>query len=39
MNRVDRIYKKSIFSSISYWLKDLIILDSGTTIHVFNNLS
>ena len=39
MGRVDRIYEKSIFSSISYQLKDLTILDSGATIHVFNDLS
>src|SRR5204862_5254317 len=39
MGRVDRIYEKSVFSSISYQLKDLTILDSGATIHVFNDLS
>ena len=33
-----RIFKNSIFSSF-FSLRDLTILDSSTTIHVFNNLS
>jgi Pol polyprotein, beta-barrel domain len=36
---VDKIFKNSVFSSTSFPLRDLTILDSGTTIHVFNNLS
>ena len=39
MNKVDRIYKKSIFLSISYQFKDLIILNSKAIIYIFNNLS
>ena len=39
MNRVNRIYEKSIFLSISYQLKDLTILNSRAIIHIFNNLS
>ena len=39
MGKVDRIYENSVFSSTSFTLKDLTILDSGATIHVFNDLS
>src|SRR5438034_8464206 len=33
------IFMKSVFQSSTFSLRDLIILDSEATIHVFNNLS
>jgi len=39
INRINKIYKKSVFSSIFYQLKDLIILNFEAIIYVFNNLS
>ena len=39
MSKVNEIYRNLIFSSTSYWLKNLTILNSEATIHVFNDLS
>ena len=39
MSKVNEIYRNSVFSSISYQLKDLTILNSEAIIHVFNDLS
>src|SRR6266487_639171 len=37
--RVYTIFMESVFQSSTFPLRDLVILDSGATIHVFNNLS
>src|SRR5438034_137364 len=37
--RVYIIFMKSVFQSSTFSFRDLIILDSGATIHVFNDLS